>query len=40
MCSVQLLVDAAGRRRSAATMPAFHAGRAPGNKVNVTRLTR
>ena len=30
-CAVQLL-DAAGRRRSPATMPDFHAGRAPGNK--------
>jgi integrase len=28
---VQLL-DAAGRRRSLATMPDFHVGRAPGNK--------
>jgi site-specific recombinase XerD len=32
MSSVQPLVDAAGRRRSPATMPAFHAGRAPRNK--------
>jgi hypothetical protein len=28
----ELLVDRAGRRRSPATMPGFHAGRAPGNK--------
>jgi site-specific recombinase XerD len=28
----ELLLDRAGRRRSPATMPAFHAGRAPGNK--------
>jgi hypothetical protein len=32
MSSVQPLVDAAGRRRSPATMPAFRAGRAPRNK--------
>ena len=32
MCSAQLLVDAAGRRRSAATMPGFRAGVAPRNK--------
>lgn len=31
MSTAQLL-DAAGRRRSPATMPDFHAGRAPGNK--------
>jgi site-specific recombinase XerD len=28
----ELLLDAAGRRRSPATLPAFHAGRAPRNK--------
>src|SRR5829696_572985 len=28
----ELLLDAAGRRRSPATMPAFHAGRPPRNK--------
>ena len=28
----ELLLDRAGRRRSPATMPAFHAGHAPGNK--------
>ena len=28
----ELLLDRAGRRRSPATMPGFHAGRAPGNK--------
>ena len=28
----ELLLDAAGRRRSPATMPGFHAGRAPRNK--------
>jgi hypothetical protein len=28
----ELLLDRAGRRRSPATMPGFHAGRAPDNK--------
>src|SRR3954451_8333387 len=28
----ELLLDAAGRRRSPATMPGFHAGRSPRNK--------
>src|SRR6266540_728434 len=28
----ELLLDAAGRRRSPATLPAFHAGRSPRNK--------
>jgi hypothetical protein len=28
----ELLLDAAGRRRSPATMPGFHAGRTPRNK--------
>jgi site-specific recombinase XerD len=32
MSSVQQLLDAAGRRRSPATLSEFHAGRAPGNK--------
>jgi hypothetical protein len=32
MSTAQQLFDAAGRRRSPATMPDFHAGRAPGNK--------
>ena len=32
MSSVQPLVDAAGRRRSPATMPGFRAGKAPSNK--------
>ena len=32
MSAAQQLFDAASRRRSPATMPAFHAGRAPGNK--------
>jgi site-specific recombinase XerD len=32
MSSAQLLHDAAGRRRSPATMPGHHAGRAPRNK--------
>ena len=32
MSSVQSLIDAAGRRRSPATMPGFHAGIAPRNK--------
>ena len=27
-----VLLDAAGRRRSPATMPGYHAGRPPGNK--------
>ena len=33
MC--ELLLDPAGRRRAPATMPGFHAGRAPGNKASV-----
>ena len=32
MSSAVQLLDAAGRRRSPATLPDFHAGRAPGNK--------
>ena len=28
----ELLLDRAGRRRSSATLPGFHAGHAPGNK--------
>ena len=32
MSASQQLLDVAGRRRSPATMPEFHAGRAPGNK--------
>jgi integrase len=32
MSSAQQLLDAAGRRRSPATMPGFHTGRAPRNK--------
>ncbi len=32
MSASQQLLDAAGRRRSPATMPDFHAGRVPGNK--------
>jgi hypothetical protein len=28
----ELLLDAAGRRRSPATLPAFHTGRPPRNK--------
>ena len=32
MSSVQQLLDTGGRRRSPATLSAFHAGRAPGNK--------
>jgi site-specific recombinase XerC len=31
-CHVEVLLDAAGRRRSPATMPGFHAGRPPRNK--------
>ena len=40
MSSAVQLLDVAGRRRSPATLPEFHAGRAPGNKGNATRLTR
>ena len=32
MASAQQRLDAVGRRRSPATMPEFHAGKAPGNK--------
>jgi hypothetical protein len=32
MSTAQQLLDAAGRRRSPATMPGHHAGRAPRNK--------
>jgi site-specific recombinase XerD len=32
MSSAQQRLDTAGRRRSPATMPEFHAGKAPGNK--------
>jgi site-specific recombinase XerD len=32
MSSAAQLLDVAGRRRSPATLPDFHAGRAPGNK--------
>ena len=39
MSTLQLL-DAAGRRRSPATLPGFHAGRPPRNKGFVTRPTR
>jgi hypothetical protein len=28
----EVLLDRAGRRRSPATLPGFHAGQAPGNK--------
>ena len=28
----ELMLDRAGRRRSPATLPGFHAGQAPGNK--------
>jgi hypothetical protein len=34
------LLDAAGRRRSPATMPNFHAGRSPRNKGMRSRPTR
>ena len=30
--TVSVVLDAAGRRRSPATMPGYHAGRAPRNK--------
>lgn len=36
----ELLLDRAGRRRSPATMPGFHAGHAPGNKGLRYRPTR
>jgi hypothetical protein len=36
----ELLLDRAGRRRSPATMPGFHAGRAPGDEGVATRPTR
>ena len=32
-----LLLDRAGRRRSPATLPGFHAGQAPGKRVCATR---
>jgi hypothetical protein len=34
------LLDAAGRGRSPATLPRYHAGRAPRNKGSATRRTR
>jgi hypothetical protein len=34
------LLDAAGRRRSPATMPGFHAGRRPRNKAIATLRIR
>jgi hypothetical protein len=34
------VLDAAGRRRSPATMPGYHAGRPPGNKGMLSRPTR
>jgi hypothetical protein len=36
----KVLLDAAGRRRSPATVPRFHAGRPPRNKAAATRPTR
>ena len=36
----ELLLDAAGRRRSPARLPHFHAGRAPRNKGSATPQTR
>jgi hypothetical protein len=36
----ELLLDAAGRRRSPATMPGFHAGRPPRNKASGNQPTR
>jgi site-specific recombinase XerD len=36
----ELLLDRAGRRRSPATMPGFHAGHAPGNKACAIPPTR
>ena len=35
----ELLLDAAGRRRSPATLPDFHAGRPPRNKGSATPPT-
>ena len=40
MCSVQSLVDAAGRRRSPATTPGFRTGTARGTRANGTPPTR
>ncbi len=37
MSTAQQLFDVAGRRRSPATLPEFHAGRAPGNKGSCRR---
>jgi hypothetical protein len=36
----ELLLDRAGRRRSPATMPGFHAGQAPETRVCAIRPTR
>jgi hypothetical protein len=33
--SMTVLLDAAGRRRSPATMPGYHARRQPGNKARL-----
>jgi integrase/recombinase XerD len=33
----EFLLDRAGRRRSPATLPGFHAGKAPGKRVCATR---
>ena len=33
----EFLLDRAGRRRSPATLPGFHAGQAPGKRVCATR---
>ena len=40
MSSAQRLLDTAGRHRSPATLPEFHAAGRRGTRVNGTRLTR
>jgi hypothetical protein len=35
-----IALDAAGHRRSPATMPSYHQGRSPRNKGSATRQTR
>jgi hypothetical protein len=35
-----VLLDAAGHRRSPATMPGYHQGRAPSTKASATRSIR
>jgi hypothetical protein len=38
--TVPVVLDSAGRRRSPATLPGYHTGRAPRNKGMRYRLTR